>query len=282
MSIDDVAVRSGLRRGWIEFRNSLQAPEDLTYYVFFNGILAVVLYLNRDNMIDEVDISVAHFIVPNALAMLVVFGAAYGLATAVTTEREDGTLLRAKSVPNGMRGYVVGQSTRTTLETLFGTAIVLVAATILVDGLWHRGVVGFLGVVGLTVLGLLACAPIGFVLGSIFKNPRSVGGWGMVVIGALVYASGIFSTGGLPRWVEFIGQLFPLHWLAAGMRAALLPQWAVTLEPGGEWRVWQAIVVLTVWTVAGLLLAPRLLRRMARRESGSAVAARRDKALTRV
>ncbi len=282
MSIVDVSVRSGLRRGWIEFRNSLRAPEDLMYYVLLNGILAVVLYLNRDNMIEDADISVAHFIVPNALAMVVVFGAAYGLATVVVTEREDGTLLRAKSVPRGMRGYVVGQSARVTYETIFGSAIILIAATALIDGLWDRGIVGFLGVVALIVLGLLACAPIGFVLGSIFKNPRSVGGWGMVVIGALVYASGIFSTGGLPRWVEIIGQLFPLHWLAAAMRAALLPDWAATLEPGGEWRVWQAVAVLSVWSVIGLVLAPRLLQRMARRESGSAVAQRRDKALTRV
>jgi ABC-2 type transport system permease protein len=34
-----------------------------------------------------------------------------------------------------------------------------------------------------------------------------------------------------------------------------------------------------VWTVAGLVLAPIVLRRMARRESGSAVAARRERAM---
>jgi ABC-2 type transport system permease protein len=40
--------------------------------------------------------------------------------------------------------------------------------------------------------------------------------------------------------------------------------------------------VLGLWAVVGLALAPAVLRRMARRESGSAVAARRERALTRV
>jgi ABC-2 type transport system permease protein len=40
--------------------------------------------------------------------------------------------------------------------------------------------------------------------------------------------------------------------------------------------------VVGAWAVAGLLVAPALLRRVARRESGSSVAARREKALQHV
>jgi len=44
----------------------------------------------------------------------------------------------------------------------------------------------------------------------------------------------------------------------------------------------ETVGVLGVWAVLGLVLAPMVLRRMARRESGSAVDARRQKALQRV
>jgi ABC-2 type transport system ATP-binding protein len=40
--------------------------------------------------------------------------------------------------------------------------------------------------------------------------------------------------------------------------------------------------VLSAWVVAGLMLAPVMLRRMARREAGSSVAARREKAMRRI
>jgi len=56
---------------------------------------------------------------------------------------------------------------------------------------------------------------------------------------------------------------------------------AVAIELGHSWRHLETIAVLGVWAVAGLLLAPVVLRRMARRESGSSVAARREKAIQR-
>jgi ABC-2 type transport system permease protein len=37
-----------------------------------------------------------------------------------------------------------------------------------------------------------------------------------------------------------------------------------------------------LWAVAGLALAPMVLRRMARREAGSVVARRRERAMTRM
>jgi ABC-2 type transport system permease protein len=66
------------------------------------------------------------------------------------------------------------------------------------------------------------------------------------------------------------------------MRSALLPDSAVVVEIGQSWRPWATLGVLGVWAVIGLVLAPILLRRMARRESGSSVAARRERALQRV
>ena len=53
------------------------------------------------------------------------------------------------------------------------------------------------------------------------------------------------------------------------------------VEIGGSWRHWETLGVLGAWAVVGLVLAPFVLRRMARRESGSRVEARRQRALQR-
>jgi ABC-2 type transport system permease protein len=50
------------------------------------------------------------------------------------------------------------------------------------------------------------------------------------------------------------------------------------VELGDSWRTGATVLVLAAWAVAGLLLTPRVLRRMARRQSGSQVAAARDQA----
>jgi ABC-2 type transport system permease protein len=54
------------------------------------------------------------------------------------------------------------------------------------------------------------------------------------------------------------------------------------VEIGHSWRHLETLGVLGAWATVGLILAPIVLRRMARRESGSRVADRREKMLQRV
>ena len=263
--------------------NSVRAGQDIAYYVIVSLIFLVVLFLNRNDMVPGTDVSVATFMLPGLLAFQVVFAGAFGIATVLATEREDGTLLRLKSVPFGIVGYVAGQLVRVCLEIAFSMVIVLIPAAFFVPGLMSDGPLAALGAVGYLVLGLFAVLPLGFVVGSIFKNPRSVGGWGMLVMGGIVYISGLLvPLATLPGWAQFVGQLTPTYWLGLGLRSTLLPEAAAVAEVGGSWRTLLTIAVLVIWAVIGAVLAPKLLRRMARRESGSSVAARREKALQRV
>ncbi|MDD9206981.1 ABC transporter permease [Georgenia sp. 10Sc9-8] len=283
MSATANAARAGVRRGWTEFTKSLRAPEDIGYYVIGTTVFVVVMFLNRHNEMEGTGLTTAQFMLPGVLAFIVIFTAAFGLATAVTTEREDGTLLRMKSLPHGMVGYVVGQTARTSIEAVFNLVILAIPATLVIDALWVNGVSGVLHLLVLFALGLLACVPLGFVVGSVFKNPRSVGGWGMLVMGGLVMVSGVFfPILALPGWAQLVGQVTPLYWLGLGMREAILPDAVVALEISQSWRTLEVFGVLGAWAVVGLLLAPVLLRRMARRESGAAVEARRESALQRV
>ena len=283
MSTHGQAVACGLRRGRIEFGNSVRAGQDIAYYVIVSLIVLVVLWLNRDSTLPGTDVPVALFMLPGLLALQIVFSGAYGMATQLATEREDGTLLRLKSVPGGMTGYVVGQMLRTTVEIAFSMTILLIPAFFFVPGLTANGLTGWMEAFGFLLLGLLAVLPLGFVIGSVFKSPRMVGGWGMLVMGAIIWVSGIFyPLAQMGGWAQVLGQLTPTYWLGLGVRSALLPESAAAVEIDGSWRTLLTLGVLLLWAVVGFLLAPPLLRRMARRESGSSVAARREKALQRV
>lgn len=95
--------------------------------------------------------------------------------------------------------------------------------------------------------------------------------------------SGIFFSISLrPDWVAWIAQSFPIYWLGLGMRSALLPDAALVEEIGESWRHLETVGALGAWAVAGLLVAPFVLRRMARRESGASLEARKNKVMQRV
>ena len=85
----------------------------------------------------------------------------------------------------------------------------------------------------------------------------------------------------MPGWLQGTAQVFPVYWLGLGMRSALLPAGAASVEIAASWRIPQTAAALSAWALAGLIIAPLVLRRMARRESGSRVTQRRDRALQR-
>jgi ABC-2 type transport system permease protein len=207
-----------------------------------------------------------------------------GLATMggmLTVEREDGTLLRAKATPHGMTGYLIGKVVTVSGTILISVITSLAVGVFLFSGLALGSAATWLTLAWVIVLGLVATLPIGAVLGSLFPSARSAGLLTLAVSG-MVAISGIFyPITHLPAWLQWLGQVFPMYWLGLGMRSALLPATMASVEIGHSWRHLATFGVLGAWAVTGLVLAPVLLRRMARRESGSVVAARREKAMAR-
>ena len=73
---------------------------------------------------------------------------------------------------------------------------------------------------------------------------------------ALQFVSGVYLTfSQLPEWLQNIASLFPLKWMAQGMRAVFLPEEYATLEQNGEWNLAGVAIALGVWLVVGLVLS---------------------------
>ncbi len=281
MNPAQIAVRSGFARGWIEFKQIMTDGQDMWNVMFFPIGTLIAMFFMRNASVPGLDFSLGTQAMPGVLGMQVMFGGMIGVAAALMVEREDGTLLRAKATPNGMLGYLIGKITGAAYGTLLGVLLVLVPGLFMLDGI-VLGPAGALTMLWVLLLGLAATMPIGAILGSLGDNPRNLGLVMLPNMG-LVAISGIFyPITAMPHWLQTVAQAFPMYWLGLGMRSALLPPELVNAEIGDSWRHWQTAAVLMLWTAAGLLTAPAILRRMARRESGSRVAARRERAMHRV
>jgi len=217
---------------------------------------------------------------PSILGSLIAFGVVVGPAYTLAMEREDGTLLRYKAIPHGLRGYFTGQLLAHSLGPLPQMLVILVPSFLLFDDVMAGGADGWLTVTWVYVLGVLATMPLGMIIGALVPNTQKVGSWGMLPVLVLAGISGIFyPIQQLWGWVQVIAQIFPMYWLGLGMRSAFLPDSAAALEVGGSWRTTQTVLVLGAWAVIGMIVTPRVLRRMSRRQSGSQVEAARQAAL---
>jgi ABC-2 type transport system permease protein len=258
----------------------VRSPQDQGYYVFTGAAVLGYLLLRRDTEVEGTDLLLPSVAMPSIIGALIAFGVVIGPAYSLAMEREDGTLLRAKAVPHGLAGYFTGQLLFQSLGLVPQLLIILVPSFLIFDNLMSNGAQGWFTVCWVLVLGLLAMMPIGMVIGALVPSTQKVGTWGMLPILLLMGISGIFyPIQQMWGWVQVVAQLFPMYWIGLGMRSAFLPDAAAALEVGGSWRTAQTVLVLGTWAVIGLVVTPLVLRRMARRQSGSQVEAARQAAL---
>lgn len=202
---------------------------------------------------------------------------------ALATDREDGTLLRVRGIPDGVASYVVGKVAVTLLTVFVNVALILLTAVLVLGaplpptpGRWFTLV---------WVLALSTCAAtlIGAAVGAMLPNARQGTGWVLFpLMGLMVISGTIVPFSLMPSILQTIASVFPLKWMAQGVRSALYDPVYEAAEASGSWQHPQIALVLLAWTVLGAIVAPRLIARTTRRETGAKLDERRAEASQRV
>ena len=93
------------------------------------------------------------------------------------------------------------------------------------------------------------------------SSSRSVGAIVIAPTLILQFISGVyFAFTDLPEWLKQVASVFPLKWIAQGMRSVFFPDDWQTQEMAGTWEHGRTALVLAVWLVAGLVVCARTFR----------------------
>ncbi|MFD8549463.1 ABC transporter permease [Streptomyces sp. NPDC059649] len=270
--------RAGVLRGGIEIRHLLRNPRELSGHLI-NIVVALVVVSYMDDNVPGTHVPMAHLTLCGFAAYLLFQIGLVNLPQILVTEREEGALLRLRTTPGGIPAYLIAKSVLVVAMALVTLVVLLGAGALLANGPLPHGVDNWLTLLWVSALGLLAVVPLGAAIGAVLPNPREALALIMLpAMGLLVTSGAMFPLTSLPAVVQKIASVFPLKWMAQGVRSALLPDVARAAEPAGSWELPTVALVLTAWVVVGFLLAVPLLRRAARRESGSRLGERHRKA----
>ncbi|MFE7133133.1 ABC transporter permease [Streptomyces sp. NPDC057638] len=268
------AWRPGLRRGGIELRHLLRNPKELSGHLT-NVAVAVVVAVYVSGEVPGTQTPMAHLVIAGLAAYLLFQVGLINLPQILVTEREEGALLRLRATPGGIPAYLIAKCLLVVVTAVATLLLLLLSAVLLTDGPLPHGPSGWLTLLWVTTLGLLAVVPLGAALGAVLPNPREALALIMLPVMGLLLTSGVvFPITVLPVAVQQVASVFPLKWMAQGLRSSLLPDSARAAEAAGSWELPLVALVLTAWTILGFLLAIPLLRRAARRESGSRLTTR--------
>jgi ABC-2 type transport system permease protein len=117
------------------------------------------------------------------------------------------------------------------------------------------------------VLGITTSALLGVALSSVPRTAKSATAVVVPIALVLQFISGVYLFFfQLPDWLQNVASLFPLKWMAEGMRYVFLPDSYGVLEQTEDWNLTGVAVALSVWLVVGLVLS-RVTFRWIRRDA---------------
>ena len=248
-------------RTGLEIRQFLR-ERDAMAFVFAYPIVMLVIFgaVFGDQRLPD-GTPFPHYFLAGIVATGIMLTSFQSLAVGIAGEREDGTLKRLRGMAVPALAYVLGKVGMVLSTSLVQLVLLLAVARTAYGvplpadaGHWARFAEVF-------VLGTVAGTVLGVAFSAVPRSARSATAVTAPVVIVLQFFSGVFFTlGSLPGWMRAVAEVFPLKWMAQGLRAALLPESAAAAEPGGDWRLGTGALVMGAWCVLGLLLCLRSFR----------------------
>ena len=261
------AVSLGVARTGIEVRQFVRERDSMVFTFAFPVILLFIFGSVSSGDVGA-GVSFTQYFTAGMIASGIVLSSFQSLAVGIAVERDEGSLKRLRGTPMPPAAFFLGKIGLVLVTSLIQTAVLLVIGRLLFGlnlpstiELWLR--FGWIFLVGTT-----AGTVLGIAYSSVPRSSRSAAAVVTPVVIVLQFISGVFFIySELPGWMQTIGALFPLKWLAQGMRSVFLPSAFQAQEVAGSWQLPQTAVVLAAWAIIGLLVALRTFR-WARRDAG--------------
>lgn len=270
-------IALGVARARIELGQLRRTPREWITHFSTPAMFVLIASFQRSPVPNTTESSSGLIIAGGAGWLIALLGLTV-VPQFIATERAEGTLLRLRSLPRAMLPYLISKTIYICVIAVIGVALTLVGGAVLASTPLPPDAAHWLTMLWVGALGLAAVVPMGVAIGALLPNPREALALAMLPTLALVGISGIFfPITRLPGVVQRIAEVFPLKWIAQGIRSALLPRESVAAETGHSWQHLPTAVILAGWAIAGFILGPVLLLRAARQESGSRLMSRRNK-----
>jgi ABC-2 type transport system permease protein len=246
-------------RAGVELKEFFRQREAVVFTLFFPVILLVVFgaVLNYD--IGR-GVSFTQYFMAGIIAAGILGAGLQNMAIGIATERSDGTLKGLSGTPMPKSAYFVGKIVQVLAVTVLIEILLLVIGA-LVYGVSLPTGRQWLTFAWVSLLGSAACTLLGIAVSSLARNGRSASATVTPIALVLEFISGVFFRfDQVPHWMQAIASVFPLKWMAQGLRSVFLPDALAAQEPAGSWELGRVALVLAAWCVVGLLLCVRTFR----------------------
>ncbi|MCR6687850.1 ABC transporter permease [Cellulomonas sp.] len=267
------ALRLGAARTRYEVRTFFR-ERDAVIFIFAYPVIMLAIFATvfgqdgSDIDFGGLAVSFPQYFLPGMVATGVMLTSFQNIAISIAVERDEGGLKRLRATPLPASSYFLGKIGQVLVNCLLQMAILLAVAALAFDVPLPDDAAGWGTFAWVFLLGTTTGAVCGVAFSSLPRSGRSASAVVTPIVLVLQFISGVFFRfDELPSWMQQLASVFPLKWMAQGMRSVFLPDEAAVLEVDGTWQHGMTAAVLGAWLVVGLVVGVRTFR-WRRRDDG--------------
>ncbi|WP_061963516.1 ABC transporter permease [Demequina aurantiaca] len=183
------------------------------------------------------------------------------LGISLAIDRDDDVLKRIHGSPLPASAFFMGKIVHVLMVSIIQIALLLLVSALLYDIPIPTDPAKWLTFAWVFLLGTAASTVLGIAFSSLARRGRSAPAVLTPIVLSLQFISGVFFVfTQLPSWLQHIAEVFPLKWLAQGMRSVFLPDSFAAQEAAGSWQHPATAIVLAIWFVVGLAVTIKTFR----------------------
>ena len=249
------ALAVGWARAGIELKMFARNKASLVFTLSLPILLLLILGSIFGGEVADTGVDFKQVFIAGIIAAGVMSVAFTGLAITMAIERGDGSVRRLGATPMPRSAYFFGKVVLVLVAGAVETALLVGISVLAFHLRLPADLDRWLRFGWVLALGATACALIGIAYSWVIPNARSASAIVTPPFMVLQFVSGVFFPfDELPRWMQTVAALFPLKWMAQGLRSVFLPDSFQSVEPAGTWEVGHTAMVLGGWCVLGGLL----------------------------
>ena len=254
-------VRIGLSRVVPELKMFYRRPEQLALTFSMPAVICVLLGSIFSEEVPGTGTSMGAIIAASMLAYGILSTSFINLGVSIAADRETGALRRLRGTPATASSYFIGKIMLVAIVSLAEAVILLAVGVFIFQLRLPSDVFGWFTLAWVFVLGIVSCSLLGIFVSNLASNALSAA---VITNGPAVglqFLSGTYvPLMVLPTWMLIVGSFFPVKWMAQGFRSVLLPPQMVALEPAGTWEHGRTFLILTAWSIVGLIACLSVFR----------------------
>ncbi|HEX3678304.1 MAG TPA: ABC transporter permease [Galbitalea sp.] len=265
-------IRLGFSRIRYEVKGYFRQTDSLFFTFLFPVVFLTIFSVAFSNGNFGKDasghtVTAADYYLPAMLAAGLLLSGLQSLAINIAEEKSDGTLKRLGGSPLPVFSYFIGKIGKVLVTGILQAALTILVAAVAFGVRLPSEPSSWLTFAWVFLLGVSTCALLGIALSALPRSGKSATAVIIPITLVLQFISGIYLPfSQLPSWLQNFASIFPLKWLAQGMRSVFLPDSFKIAEQGHSWNLTGVLIATGIWLIVGLVLC-RVTFRWIRKDS---------------